>query len=86
MATQTEEEKYGFRSDTSLSDAEKSEYLRLAQKIDDWVAHLPTSVQLTITEMEQFTDLFFTNKCHPGFVDYCLNSVNQHRDTDCFWK
>ena len=86
MATQTEAEKYGFRLFESLSDDEKRDYDRLAQKIDDWVANLPTSVQLTRTEMEQFTDLFFDHKSHPGFVDYCLNSVNQNRDNDCFWK
>src|SRR5579872_4712822 len=75
----------------TLTDVEKQDYDRIAQKIDNWVERVPGSTTLHKIEMMRFVELWYkdvdkSSREFDAWCDYCLKSINEHRDTDCFWK
>jgi hypothetical protein len=73
------------------TDVEKQDYDRIAQKIDNWVERVPGSTTLHKIEMMRFVELWYkdvdkSSREFDAWCDYCLKSINEHHDTDCFWK
>lgn len=75
-----------YRDGSEYDIEEQADWDCLATQMDDWIEKKANAKSFTREEMERFCELWYTEKVHPGWIDYCLNCVNERFSNDCLWK